>query len=282
MGNSGSSKAGVLLALAGAGVAAGIVAAGRSNAGAAQPKPAAPTSGGVPVGSGGGGGVPVPTPKPTPAPTPAPAGPVPAGPFWGPEPMPVNLTQSQQVVKLQAFLKRVQPYWIARPTECGRFAAALVMAADLERYPLDLLVGHAWAEGALKPYMTPTKGSGAYGPVQVTAITCNDVGMSYPPADPLAACRAGIRYLRKCYSAYGARDLTGALRMYGLGPGGYRDFMREGCGGKPCARPQSVWRHECGCSGAGNRYTWKVADMAKKAAAAGLHTRPWLSWPSGS
>lgn len=282
MSSSASSKAGVLLALAGAGVAAGIVAAGRSNAGAAQPKPTAPTSGGAPVGSGGGGGVTVPglpKPKPTPAPTPkpTPGTSIVPEPFWSPDPATVNLTQSQQVVKLQAFLKRVQPYWIPRPAECGRFAAALVMAADLERYPLDLLVGHAWAEGALKPYMVPTKGSGAYGPVQVTAITCKDVGMSYPPADVLTACRVGIRYMRKM-RAYGAPNLNGALRMYGLGPGGYRDFVREGCSGQPCSRPQSVWRHECGCSGDSNRYTYKVANMAKKAAAAGLHTRRWSDW----
>lgn len=279
MGSSASNKGAAVAVLGllgiGAGLAAGSLAATSSNAKAAKGAGAAPSTG-TPVGVGGGGGAPVPAPVPTPTPAPA-AGPVPAGPVWAPQPAVSTKTISQRVEALQPFLKRVQPYWVARPKECGQFAAALVMAAELEQYPLDLLIGHAWAEGALKPYMTPTKGSGAYGPVQVTAITCADVGMSYPPADVLVACRTGIRYMRKL-RRYGAPDLTGALRMYGLGPGGYRQFMAEGCGGKPCARPQSVWRHECGCSGASNRYTWKVNAMAKRAAAAGLHSRPWADW----
>lgn len=272
---SGNGKATLALGLLGigAGLAAGSLAATSSNARAAKGSGAAPATG-TPVGVGGGGGAPVPAPAPTPAPA---AGPVPAGPVWAPQPAVSAKTISQRVEALQKFLKVVQPYWLARPTECGKFAAALVMAAELEQYPLDLLIGHAWAEGALKPYMTPTKGSGAYGPVQVTAITCADVGMSYPPADTLTACRVGIRYMRKL-RRYGAPDLTGALRMYGLGPGGYKQFMTEGCSGKPCSRPQSVWRHECGCSGSAQRYTWKVNGMAKRAASAGLHSRPWADW----
>lgn len=286
--NANNSKGLAMLGLLGAGVAVVAVA----TSGRAQPatRPAAGTPTPAKPGT-----APVTTPKPGTPPTPKPApvpgtgagiggqvgagaGIVPDGPSWANEPAGSGKTVSQRVQALSAFLLKVQPvYWTPRPNERAKFAAELVMAAELEGYPLDLLIGHAWAEGALRPYMQPTAGSGAYGPVQVTSITCADVGMSYPPANVLTAAQVGIRYMRKC-RRYGAMTLNDALMMYGLGPGGFRDWKQAGCSGTPCSRPQSVWRHECGCSGQATRYRWKIEAMARKAGAAGLHTVPWARW----
>lgn len=227
----------------------------------------------------GGSPAPTTTPAATAAPT---TGNVPAGPAWTGEPA-VNASTllDKRTDALSAFLLKVQPlYWSTRPKERRIFASELVTAAYQENYPLDMLVGHCWAEGALRPYMTPTAGSGAYGPLQVTAIACQDVGMSYPPRTVQQAVTVGIRLLRLYAKrhAEASGSFNNALRIYGMGYGGFLQFQQAGCSGKPCERAQSVWRHECGCSGAGNRYTWKVNEMARKASAANLHTLPWSNW----
>ena len=244
------------------------------------PTPKPSTGGTTPAVAGVAPVLNIPVPAPTAAPTTAP---VPAGPTWSGEPGITPLAVSQRVAVLSRFLKKHQPvYWVPRPKECDQFAAALVMAAELEKYPLDLLVGHAWAEGALKPYMTPTAGSGAYGPTQVTAISCADVGMSYPPKDIMTACTVTIRQLRVLARRHSeaAGSLNAALRIYGMGYGNYQKFLKLGKN-VPCNQISiSVWRHEIGCSGAANRYTWKIREMTGKAAAVGLHTRPWASWRS--
>ncbi|MEF2280367.1 hypothetical protein V3W47_18900 [Deinococcus sp. YIM 134068] len=205
----------------------------------------------------------------------------PAGPSWSSPAQPaVNASSDlqKQATKLSALLVQANPTaWALSPIARQNFALELALVAKQEEYPLDLLVGHAWAESALTPAMKATAGSGAYGPLQVTRTSCADVGMSYPPATLQDAVRAGIRYMRKCRT-YGASSLNDALLMYGLGPGGLQQFKQYGCSGTPCSRPQSVWRHECGCNGASNRYTWKVHAMTRRAASFNLHTLPWADW----
>lgn len=283
MENSASSKGLLMLAGIGAALTVGAVAAATSNRKAAQTTPAAPVNPSQPVGIGGGGGTttpkPTPKPTPTPAPTPAPGG-VPAGPtWWAPEPAPNAPSDLPgQARKLAALLAVINPKaWALSPNARYNFALDVCLVAQQEAYPLDLLVGHMWAESACTPCMTPTKGSGAYGPLQVTRITCEDVGMAYPPRNVQEAIRTGIKYLRKCWK-YGALNLTDGLRMYGLGPGGFAQFQKAGCSGSPCSRSQTVWRHECGCNGAANRYTWKVAAMMRRAAGYNLHTRSLVTW----
>lgn len=247
----------------------------------ATPLPAGGGTGSVIVVGGGGTGQPA--PKPT---TPTPADPkIPAGPPWTGEPStttPLKTAADAEKLagKVSAFLLAQNPlYWTSRPTERKAFAVALVSACASERYPLDVLLGHCWAEGALQPYMTPTAGSGAYGPLQVSAITCKDVNQPYPPPNVYGALVTGIRALRVLAKRHPeARSLTNALRVYGMGYGGFQEFQKFGCSGTPCKRQQSVWRAECSCGGAANRYTWKVYAMTKKAAAAGLHTLPWAAW----
>ncbi|MFB9994504.1 hypothetical protein ACFFLM_21335 [Deinococcus oregonensis] len=289
----------LMLAGIGVGLAAGALAAAQGSKRPAVTTPS-PTK---PTGSGGTATVPSVPPKvttpstatPRPAPTPptpvitipkptGPTGPqptekgVPAGPSWGNQPN-VNAPNGLEAkaAKVERFIKAQNPAAWLSPIALPMFAKIVCIVAEEEKYPLDLLLGHMWAENALSGSMVPTRLSGAIGPLQVTAITCADVGMSYPPRDQKEAIRAGIRYMRKANS-YGAVTITDALRVYGLGPTGWRNFKREGCDGAPCSRSQSVWKHECGCSGPSQRYTHKVNGMTLKAAAAGLHDRDWRAW----
>lgn len=288
MPNSASNRATIGLLGIGAALAVGTLAARRQNRLDVQTQPPASTTTAKTSGQGGGGGVTVISGTTTVTPRPAPIPPkptvtvaavVPAGPSWAGEPgVNASVDLQRQAATLAKFLAAINPTaWGLSPIARQNFALDVCLVAKQEAFPLDVLVGHMWAESACTSSMKATPGSGAWGPLQVSRITCADVGAVYPPPTVQEAIRTGVKYLRKCRN-YGAGSLNDALRMYGLGPGGFQDFMKYGCSGTPCTRPQTVWRHECGCSGQQNRYTWKVNAMAKRAATVGLHTRPWADW----
>lgn len=241
-----------------------------------------------PVGNGAGDGLkpfPVTSPKPvlTPAaPKPsAPAAPKPsvspviAGPAWS--------SVRQPVVRMSELEATNRAMWImagAAGVKPGvrDVAAALVRASISTGVPLDLLVGHAWAEGGFNAHMSPNS-AGAVGPLQITRICAADVGESYPPRDLDHAALIGAKYLKKLRRTYpeARGSLTATFRMYGMGPTQYRKWIAQGanvCAGA-CTHPYTVVRAECGCgSHPVNGYTQKIFNMAKKVSPY-LHTMNW-------
>lgn len=239
-----------------------------------------------PVGNGAGDGLkpfPVTNPQPvltpaapkpsTPAPKPS-TSPVLAGPAWGSVQAPVvRLSEAELSKRLLWFMLST-----GVKTDGTNVARALVRASITAGVPLDLLVGHAWAEGGFGAHMSPNS-AGAVGPLQITRICAADVGETYPPRDLDHAALIGAKYLKKLRRSYpeARGSLTALFRMYGMGPGQYRKWIAQGanvCAGA-CTHPYTVVRAECGCgSHPVNGYTAKIYGMAKKAAPY-LHTMNW-------
>ena len=238
-----------------------------------SPATAAPGTGG-----GGPGGPRLPGPLPISIRPPVPvvgirppvAARVPAGPAW---PGDVAAGRfSGDVFALAAHIAKRRPLTLPYRAERVELADALIRIAAAEAFPLDLLTGHALAEGGGRACMTPTASSGAYGPLQVTRAACSSVNALYPPRDIKEALRVGVRYMRHLNRTYPeANNLTAALRVYGMGIGNYRKFLTVGCAGAQTV-PVSVWRAECTATS----YTGKVATETAQAAGA-FHTLP-LAW----
>jgi len=198
-------------------------------------------------------------PKPTPVQPPAPASVVP----WN---------RDALVKACLAAIYREVPQRRLSPAASSTLAVNMVTVAHEEGYPLDLLLGQALCESDLQLLPTRNKGSGAMGPMQVTAIACAQVGMSYPIESPPEQLRAGIRYMKWLRGAYAQCRTSPAVTMqhYGMGRGTWLKFADVGCSGKPCTNASSVWREECGC---GRGYSKRA--MAAAARHPELHTAVW-------
>lgn len=213
--------------------------------------------------------------------TSAPVATVPAGPAW-PAALsslaPGKYTSSpQNTQELAAHILRRRPLTAPFNSERLALAAGLIRVSQTEVYPLDLLIGHAIAEGGGRTCMRPTSVSGAYGPLQVTRDACTAVGASYPPANVEEALRVGVRYMRLMRRTTSeAVNLTATLRIYGMGLGNYRKFLAAGCVNYK-SRAVSVWRAEC-VTPTITTYTGKIALEALLAAGAGFHSIPLSGW----
>lgn len=155
-----------------------------------------------------------------------------------------------------------------------KMALAFIAQCEKERYPLDLAIGHAFAESGCRPAMTPNS-AGAVGPLQVTPIAAQQVGEHWPPLSYEDAIRIGLKYMKWIRRTYpeAQKSVVECLRIYGMGYGGYQQAMKQGCPGKAYER-FSVWQSECGRKS--YIYTKRVMQVAKNCPE--LHTMAWDKW----
>lgn len=174
-------------------------------------------------------------------------------------------------------LKNMQDWknWFAKqvsPQVQFDVARALVIECKREKFPLDLAVGHAFAESGCRPAMTANS-AGAVGPLQVTPAAAQQLGLPWPPVNPQEAIRIGLKYMKWIRRTYAPKSIVDCLRIYGMGYGGYQRALEQGCPG-PALETYSVWKSECGHKD--YIYTQRVLKVAKSCPE--LHTVAWDKW----
>ena len=243
------SKDGAQAALLIGGVGAGLVLLTNR---AATPKKVAPTPNIPPIM--------VPT---VPTPT-APSVPVPSTP-------PVTTARARLIDQCEAAIYAEIPARRLSPQASRTLAVNLVTVCEQLHYPLDLAFGHARAESDLQ-LLARNASSGAVGPLQVTSVAAQQVGIRWPVESPPQQLEAGLRYmlwLRRAFPECSSSVKT-TLQHYGMGRGNWLKYRANGCAGA-CSSKVSVLRAECGC---GNRpYSDLVITTAKKYPQ--LHTIAW-------
>lgn len=158
--------------------------------------------------------------------------------------------------------------------ERRKLAVAMAVVAEKENYPLDFLLGHVFAEHPSTD-LAPNS-AGAVGPLQMTRVACQAVGAFYPPFSLDAALQAGIRYMKQIRHGQSAArsSLRNTLRIYGMGPGGFSQYLQTGCTLSCASYRYSVWASECGCKS--YIYTDRVLAIARRYPE--LHTVRWDEW----
>ena len=187
-------------------------------------------------------------------PSPAPGGSTPA-------PAPSTPTRAQLISRCVAAIYKEVPARRLSPNATRDLATALVTVCAEESYPLDLAFAHAYAESALDVNAV-NRNSGASGPLQVTAVAAQQVGVAWPLTTAAATVRAGVRYMKWLRSAYAecAGSVRTSLRHYGMGRGNWLKFSR---GELSCSTTVSVARAELGCPG--NRpYSATIIAIAQR------------------
>lgn len=205
---------------------------------------------------------PSPTSPVTGAPTPAPGKPG----------TPLAPTSRDRLVDLvEAAIYRDVPARRLSPASSRTLALNLVDVCARLDYPLDLAFGHCRAESDLR-LNAQNGSSGATGPLQVTRIAAQQVGVGWPISSSAVQLEVGIKYmlwLRRTYPECAASVRT-TLRHYGMGRGNWLKYQANGCAGA-CTSPISVLRAECGCT---NRpYSALAIGAAQKHPE--LRTVPW-------
>ncbi|GEM45298.1 lytic transglycosylase domain-containing protein [Deinococcus cellulosilyticus] len=160
------------------------------------------------------------------------------------------------------------------PSYMWKLAQDFLKVCKEENYPLDLAIGHAWAESSCRPAMTMNS-AGAIGPLQVTRVAAEQVGEFWPPISAQSAIRIGIKYMKWIRRTYpeARRSVVDCLRIYGMGYGGFQKAMKLGCPGK-AQETYSVWQSECGHKA--YVYTQRVLEVARNCPE--LHTVRWDTW----
>lgn len=223
---------------------------------AATPKKVAPTPSTPPV------TVPLPTvPTPTPVPVTAPKTPTPVV-------TPIRSTLIDLVER--AIWKEVPIRRVESPVATRTLAVNLVGVCQELRYPLDLALGHALVESDLR-LLARNRSSGAIGPLQVTAVAAQQVGVAWPIESPVTQLEAGVRYMLWLRSTYPecAASVRETLRHYGMGRGNWQKYKR---GELTCSSPLSVVRAELGCPGT-RPYSATAITVARRHPE--LHTVTW-------
>ncbi|WP_034343151.1 lytic transglycosylase domain-containing protein [Deinococcus misasensis] len=156
-----------------------------------------------------------------------------------------------------------------------KLALAFIAQCEKEKFPLDLAIGHAFAESGCRPAMTPN-GAGAVGPLQVTAVAAQQVGEHWPPLSYEDAIRIGLKYMKYIRRSFpeARKSVVDCLRIYGMGYGGFQQALQLGCPG-PQFETYSVWKAECGHKS--YVYTKRVLEVAKRLPL-DLHTVAWDKW----
>lgn len=167
--------------------------------------------------------------------------------------------------------------WLKRefsPSLMWKLAQDFLVVCREEKYPLDLAIGHAYAESNCTPAMKRNS-AGAIGPLQVTEAAARQVGENWPPFSPQAAIRIGVKYMKWIRRTYpeARSSIVNCLRIYGMGYGGFQEAMKQGCPGKQYER-FSVWQSECGRKA--YVYTQRALEVAKNCTE--LHTVRWDKW----
>lgn len=210
-----------------------------------------------------------PTPSTPPATVPTPTLPAPTP--TSPSVPTVSTSRSRLIDQCEAAIYAEIPVRRLSPQASRTLAVNLVVVCEGLNYPLDLAFGHARAESDLQ-LLARNASSGAVGPLQVTSVAAQQVGIRWPVESPPQQLEVGLRYmlwLRRAFPECGSSVKT-TLQHYGMGRGNWLKYRANGCAGA-CSSNVSVLRAECGC---GKRpYSALVIATARKYPQ--LHTVPW-------
>ena len=179
----------------------------------------------------------------------------------GSTPAPSTPTRTQLIDRCVSAIYKEVPARHLSPNATRDLATALVTVCAEESYPLDLAFGHAYAESALDVNAL-NRSSGASGPLQVTAVAAQQVGVAWPLTTAAAKVRAGIRYMKWLRHTYPECEVSvrTTLRHYGMGRGNWLKFSR---GELTCRTTLSVARAELGCPGV-RPYTSTIIGIAQR------------------